>query len=80
MNELETKLRTGIAGQLSEKTVKEVWATVLAVTMFEVRLASERDVWELVVGKARVWMKGLKGLGSADVEKLEKLAVEVCGN
>jgi hypothetical protein len=83
LSELETKLgrsRTSIDGQLSEMTMKEVWATVLAVTMFEMKLASERDVWELVVAKARVWMKELKGLASEDVEKLEKLAVEVCGN
>lgn len=46
-NDLEAKLgrsRTCITGQVSEKTMKEVWATVLAVKMFEVRLASEKGV------------------------------------
>ena len=50
---------------------KTVWATVLAVWTFENKLAAQRDVWELVVEKARAW---LTAFGEEDIKKLEKLA------
>ena len=55
-----------------------MWATVLAVCMFESRLGAERDMWELVVEKVNDWVYGVslveKGV---DVEGLRELAREV---
>ncbi len=60
------------AGSLEQR--KKVWATVLAIKLFETQLAGERSVWQLVVDKARAWMGGLTGV---DIAKLEKMAGEV---
>ena len=58
--------------------LRSVWATVLAVRVFEMRLAGEWGVWQLVVDKARAWVRWV-GLGDADVGELERLAGEVLG-
>lgn len=36
---------------------KNVMATALAVAYLETKLAASKDVWEMVVAKARVWMR-----------------------
>jgi len=56
---------------------RQLWATVLAVKMFEGRLKGEKEMWELVVEKAREWMAGLGTDGN--VKRLEALAGEVVG-
>ncbi len=52
---------------LSLEHRKKVWATVLAIKLFETQLAGERSVWQLVVDKGRAWMKGLTGVGAEDI-------------
>ena len=37
---------------------------------YEIQLAGERDVWGLVVDKARAWMRTL--MGNGDVKALER--------
>jgi hypothetical protein len=64
---------------LSEEQRKSLWATVLAVGMFERKLAAEKDVWELVVEKARAWMAELVGVGYNDVERSGELVGEALG-
>lgn len=39
-------------------TDRRKFATVTVVAFFEGKLGDERDVWELVVGKARAWLEG----------------------
>ena len=34
-----------------------IWATILAISFLERKLASEKDTWELIVDKARGWLK-----------------------
>lgn len=55
---------------------KTVWATILAIKMFETQLAGERSVWHLVVDKARAW---IAGVGIEDISQFEKMAGEVLG-
>ena len=62
---------------LSPERRKKLWATVLALKLFETQLAGERSVWQLVVDKARAWMGGLAGVGDEDITQLEKMAGEV---
>jgi hypothetical protein len=50
-----------------------VWATLLAVVVFEKELADEKDVWELVVDKARAWMVALDRVQKESVEKWVRL-------
>ena len=44
----------------------KVWAAVLAITFLERKMAGEKEVWEMVVEKARGWLgnveKGQKGM------------------
>lgn len=55
---------------------KNVAATVLVVAFMETTLAMRKEVWELVVGKARVWLGKQMG-GDADrVEALIREAAE----
>jgi len=72
---LEAKLRgvlPTVAG-LNEEQRRSVWATLLAVGMFEGELVNERDVWELVVEKAKDWITTLNGV---DVETGVKLVMK----
>ncbi len=64
---------------LSPERRKKVWATVLAIKLFETQLVGERSVWQLVVDKARAWIGGLAGVGVEDLTQLEKMAGEVLG-
>jgi hypothetical protein len=68
---------SGNAGLSPES--RKVWATVLAVKMFETQLVGERSVWQLVVDKARLWMGGLDEVGVEDIVQLEKMAGVVLG-
>jgi hypothetical protein len=78
---LEARLMWFVPGNagLSLEHRKKVWATVLAIKLFETQLARERNVWELVVDKAREWMEGLAGVGVEDITQLEKMAGVVLG-
>ena len=76
--ELEAKLMEFIPSNFeSSDAYQTVWATVLAVTMFEKKLAGEKDVWELVVAKARDWIAALPSVQDEDVKRLETMAIEV---
>jgi hypothetical protein len=44
-------------------------STALAVAWLEVKMASEEDVWEMVVDKAKDWLRTLLG-GDAEAEKV----------
>ena len=83
MSDLEAKLATGFVSgssnltSLSEQQKRKVWATLSAIKVFETRLASERDVWGLVVDKARAWARTM--MVDGDVKALEKLVEEVLG-
>jgi len=67
---------SGVVG-LNEEQKRKVWATVFAIKVFEVQLATERSVWGLVVDKARAWIKAM--VGDEDAKELEKLAGKVLG-
>ena len=43
----------------------KVWASVLAVTFLEVKMAGEKESWVMMVDKAREWLKGM-GKGKED--------------
>ncbi|KAL9636085.1 MAG: hypothetical protein Q9164_003048 [Protoblastenia rupestris] len=36
----------------------EVWGTILAIVFLEVKVAEEREAWEMVVEKGRMWLEG----------------------
>jgi hypothetical protein len=78
---LEARLMWFVPGNagLSPERRKKVWATVLAIKLFETQLAGERSVWQLVVDKVRAWMEGLAGVGVEDITQLEKMAGVVWG-
>jgi len=78
---LDEKLKCFVSknGVMSQECRKSAWATVLAVRFFETKVAGERGVWQLVVDKARVWMRESAMLEDADVRELEKMADEVLG-
>lgn len=63
---------------LSPELRKKIWATVLAIKLFETQLVRERSVWQLVVDKARAWMVAA-GVGVEDITRLEKMAGEALG-
>ena len=76
--ELEAKLMEFIPSNFeSSDAYQTLWATVLVVTMFEQKLAGEKDVWELVVAKARDWITALPSVQDEDVKRMETLAIEV---
>ena len=38
----------------------KVWATVLAITFLERRMAGDKEIWVMVVEKARGWLKDME--------------------
>jgi hypothetical protein len=75
--ELDAKLQVVLGGSVSQEQ-RNLWATVLAIKVFETELAGEKRVWELVVQKARASICGLANAGH-EGDLLEKLASEVLG-
>ncbi|KAL8698188.1 MAG: hypothetical protein Q9201_006712 [Fulgogasparrea decipioides] len=61
-------LRVAEVDMMKEKE----WVTVLVIKWLETKMASEKEVWELVVEKARAWLAG-RMMGT----ELERLAGEV---
>jgi hypothetical protein len=59
---------------LSDEIVVRLWATVLAVKLFEGTMAGEKSVWVLVVEKAKAWMRGLPHVNEEDIQALEMMA------
>lgn len=63
----------------SNEQHRSIWATMLAVRMFEMKLKGDCAVWQLVVDKARAWIRiNLNAIGWVETE-LEKIADEVLG-
>ena len=80
LTDLEAKLNAFTpTGKLGEKDKTRLWGTLLAVCMFESKLGSERDMWELVVEKANDWISELSSVQSSDVDKLRVMAREMLG-
>jgi len=73
-----TWLPANVVG-LSAERRKKVWATVLAIKLFEKQLAGERSVWQLVVDKAKAWLGVVDGVSVEDISQMEKMAGEVLG-
>jgi hypothetical protein len=76
--DLDAKLKTS-PSKLGEEDKKKLWATVLAVCLFENKLRGEKDMWELVVEKANDWMSGLSSVQTTYVAELKRLAGEMLG-
>ncbi|KAI9713318.1 MAG: hypothetical protein M1812_006677 [Candelaria pacifica] len=80
----ESLMEEGIErrGGVDEREIRRVWCTVLVVTFLEIRLKAEREAWELVVEKARVWLEGVGvegGLLEEWMKKAEALLVGLPG-
>jgi Vault protein inter-alpha-trypsin domain/von Willebrand factor type A domain len=63
--------------KVQDKKLWDVWATILVVVYLEQKLANEEETWDLVVGKARDWVKGEKVTVEGGLEGLERLAKEL---
>jgi len=66
---------TGPGGK--EPKAEKIWATILAIKYLEIKMAHEKDAWELLVEKAKGWLDGAcaGGAGTRDtwVKMAEKL-------
>ncbi|KAG7007803.1 hypothetical protein G7Y79_00008g024410 [Physcia stellaris] len=71
-----TMLASASSGQPSRG---QVWATVLAITFLERKMTSEKDTWELIVDKAKVWLQsnGVSMEKEAETEPLKALLSEL---
>ena len=52
----------------------KVWATLLAIRFLEGRMSGEREVWVMVVEKAREWLRDMEEGGKRNLEKEWTLA------
>lgn len=79
ITDLEAKLSRFMPSdmELSQERRRSVWATVLAIRLFETQLVGERNVWQLVVDKAKAWLQESGIVNDTDVQELEMLAKEV---
>lgn len=59
-------------GATKNNLSEEVYATALAIVFFVTTLPEEKDVWELIVLKAKKWLK--KTYQAGDVDTVLKLA------
>ena len=44
--------------KVPERLHERIWATILAITFLEKKMAHEKDAWEMVVEKAKEWLAG----------------------
>ena len=58
-------------------TDSKVWATVLAITFLERRMAGDKEVWVMVVEKARGWLKDMEGRENRGLEDEWTLAKQL---
>jgi len=79
MSFLQAKLDelSPIGIKLEEEGRAKLWATLLAIGLFEGKLKGEMEMWELVVEKAKAWISGLPDTVKDDVKKMEGAASEV---
>lgn len=70
---------TGPGGEKPQ--VEKIWATILAIKYLEIKMAHEKDAWELLVEKAKGWLDGAyagdAGTRDALVEMAEKLILGI---
>ncbi|KAI4205079.1 MAG: hypothetical protein LQ350_000706 [Teloschistes chrysophthalmus] len=62
----------GLSGKIRGQK-KNDWITALVVKWLEVKMGGEKEVWELVVDKAKMWLGGQ----GVDVQGMEKEIVEL---
>ena len=60
-----------------QDTDSTVWATVLAITFLERRMAGDKEVWVMVVKKARGWLKDMEGRENRGLEDEWTLAKQL---
>ena len=60
-----------------QDTDSKVWATVLAITFLERRMAGDKEVWVMVVTKARGWLKDMEGRENRGLEDEWTLAKQL---
>ncbi|KAL8777663.1 MAG: hypothetical protein Q9213_007762 [Squamulea squamosa] len=53
----------------------KVWTTVLVMKWLDTKMTAEKDVWELVVEKAKSWLED-QGLGTEKLVEIEKEVVQ----
>ncbi|KAL8838521.1 MAG: hypothetical protein Q9170_002101 [Blastenia crenularia] len=70
-DELFSTLEMDVTGARSKR-----WVTVLVVKWLEVKMMAEKEVWDLVVDKAKAWLAG-QVMGEGEMEKLEKAIMEI---
>ena len=66
----------GAGGDAKHK--KNAWVTLLVVRFLEMYMQSEKDVWELVVDKARAWL-GETGIESEAKTEVDRVLKDVKG-
>ena len=71
-----TMLASASSGQPSRG---QVWATMLAITFLERKMTSEKDTWELIVDKAKGWLRtnGVNMEKEAETDPLKALLSEL---
>lgn len=64
-----------------EPKAERIWATTLAIQYLEIKMAHEKDAWELLVEKAKGWLDGAcagdAGMRAEWVEMAEKLVLGI---
>jgi len=55
-------------------TIREVWATILALVFLETVCGSQKDEWELVAFKAEDWLQGQPLPSGVDMTTLKEAA------
>ncbi|KAL8793716.1 MAG: hypothetical protein Q9195_003657 [Heterodermia aff. obscurata] len=90
--ELEQRLLTacGVAKSAATKAIlagapsdqsshAKVWATIIAITFLERKMAGEKDTWELIVDKAQGWLQsdGVEVAQEMETDPLQALLSEL---
>ncbi|KAL8769312.1 MAG: hypothetical protein Q9209_004694 [Squamulea sp. 1 TL-2023] len=65
----------GIMGVSISRQQSKVWTTVLVMKWLDIRMTAEKDVWELVVEKAKSWLED-QGLGTEKLVEIENEVVQ----
>ena len=63
-----------VAGKCESGLDQNLWLTALVIAYLEIQMMSKKDLWELVVQKARKYLKKSSGSNESKMEKLGQAA------
>ncbi|KAI9640496.1 hypothetical protein NHQ30_011242 [Ciborinia camelliae] len=74
---LRFKIPQDVFNVEKDTTAKKLWITLIVLSFLEHTMAREAEISELVVAKAKTWLKSTEAISVKGIEEMKKAAMEV---